>query len=96
MIGIRDQLNLVHENCGDEKTAAEMTKEERESKGIHKRLPLDIEMARKYLLEDEKLKQLLGEEAVQVFVRVNEALGKAINRDGETEDTSETRLIETY
>lgn len=53
-------------------------------------------MARKYLLEDEKLKQLLGEEAVQVFVRVNEALGKAINRDGETEDTSETRLIETY
>lgn len=72
MIGIRDQLNLVHENCGDEKTAAEMTKEERESKGIHKRLPLDVEMARKYLLEDEKLKQLLGEEAVRVFVRVNE------------------------
>lgn len=96
VIGIRDQLNLVHENCGDEKTAAEMTKEERESKGIHKRLPLDIEMARKYLLEDEKLKQLLGEETVRVFVRVNEALGKAINRDGETEDTNETRLIETY
>ncbi|KAI6150105.1 hypothetical protein EDD17DRAFT_1195073 [Pisolithus thermaeus] len=96
IIGIRDELCLVHDNCGDGRTAAEMTREERESKGIHKRLPSDIGTARKYLLEDKKLKELLGEEAVRVYVRVNEALGKAINRDGETEDTKETRLIESY
>lgn len=96
VIGIRDELNLVHDNCGDGRTAAEMTREERVSKGIHRRLPSDIGMARKYLLEDEKLKELLGEEAVRVFVGVNEALEKAINRDGETEDTTETRLVETY
>ncbi|KAI6098631.1 hypothetical protein EV401DRAFT_995316 [Pisolithus croceorrhizus] len=95
-IGIRDELGLVHDNCGDGKTAAEMTREERESKGIHKRLPSDIGTARKYLLEDKKLKELLGEEAVSVFVRVNEALGKAINREGEAEDTKEMRLIESY
>ncbi|KAI6021236.1 hypothetical protein EDC04DRAFT_2733082 [Pisolithus marmoratus] len=96
IIGIRDELNLVHDNCGGGRTAAEMTREERESKGVYRRLPLDIGTARKYLVEDEKLKELLGEEVVRVFVRVNEALGKAINRDGETEDMNETRLIEMY
>ncbi|KAL4068505.1 hypothetical protein V8B97DRAFT_1873227 [Scleroderma yunnanense] len=95
-IGIRDELKLTHENCANGRTAAEMTEEERATMGIRKRLPLNVEMARKYLLEDEKVKGLLGDDMVRTFIQVNEALGKAIKPDTENKDVNETRLVETY
>ena len=75
IIGIRDQLKLTHENCASGKTAAEMTREAREAMGIRRRLPLNVEMARKCLLEDEEVKELLGHEIVKVFVQVNKVCG---------------------
>ncbi|KIJ12274.1 glutamate---ammonia ligase [Paxillus involutus ATCC 200175] len=72
IIGIRNTQELTSKNCDGPKAAAEMTDAERAAMGITKRLPLNIEEARRYLLQDDVLKDLLGPESVEVFVRVNE------------------------
>ena len=70
IVGIRDRLALEVECCG-EQTAAKMSEAERAEKGITKQLPLDVETARKRLLEDRKIGELIGENVVKKFVVVN-------------------------
>ncbi|KAF8841116.1 glutamine synthetase/guanido kinase [Paxillus ammoniavirescens] len=97
IIGIRNNQELTSKNCDGPKAAAEMTDAERAAMGITKRLPLNTEEARRYLLQDDVLKDLLGHESVDVFVRVNETLGKAMGlQDGETESDVMGRLVENY
>ncbi|KAG6330159.1 hypothetical protein ID866_8931 [Astraeus odoratus] len=80
LIGIRDRLELTHKNCAISKTAAEMSVDERKTMGICKRLPLDVDTARKHFIEDEKVKELLGEEMVRVFVQVNKVVSSFMDR----------------
>lgn len=96
IIGIRDQLELTVEGCG-EKAAAELTEAERVEKRITKRLPLDVESARQYLLEDQKIGEMIGEEVVRKYVAVNKTLGGLIvQQETESEDAAVVRLVETY
>lgn len=74
VIGIRDSMVLTAKNCAGPKMAFEMEPEERTAMGITKRMPKDIETARKYLLEDTPIKEILGSEVVEVFVKVNEVV----------------------
>ncbi|KIJ63865.1 hypothetical protein HYDPIDRAFT_175868 [Hydnomerulius pinastri MD-312] len=97
LVGIRDKMDLTHKNCEGPNTAAEMTIAERSAMGITSRMPLNIEEARRYLLEDDAVMQLLGTEAVEVFVRVNETLGEEMEgKPGEQESDVVARLVETY
>ncbi|KAF9220852.1 glutamine synthetase/guanido kinase [Gyrodon lividus] len=95
--GISSAQVLTVKNCEGPKTAAEMTDAERGAMGITKRMPLSIEEARRCLLQDRALKDLLGPQIVETFVRVNETLGKAMElHDGEEESDVVARLVETY
>ncbi|KAI6098629.1 hypothetical protein EDD17DRAFT_1770051 [Pisolithus thermaeus] len=101
IIGIRDQLELTVEGCG-ETSGAGLSEAERAEKGITRRLPLDVESARQCLLEDQKIGELIGEEVVRKFVAVNKAsqpqtLGRLIvQQETESEDAAVVRLVETY
>ncbi|KAI6006857.1 hypothetical protein EDD15DRAFT_5395 [Pisolithus albus] len=96
LIGIRDQLELTVEGCG-ESSGAGLSETERAEKGIIRRLPLDVESARRYLLEDEKIGEVIGEEVVRKYVAVNKILGRLIVQQGtESEDEAVVRLVETY
>jgi len=70
IIGIRDRLALEMERCG-ELAAAKMSEAERAEKGITKQLPLNVESARRCLLEDRKIGEFIGEDVVKKFVVVN-------------------------
>ncbi|KAI6123759.1 hypothetical protein EDD16DRAFT_1746943 [Pisolithus croceorrhizus] len=72
MIGPRDQLELTVEGCGD-RSGAQLNETERAEKGISKMLPLDVKSARQYLLEDQKIGELIGEEVVRKYAAVNKA-----------------------
>ncbi|KAI6145700.1 hypothetical protein EDD17DRAFT_1767790 [Pisolithus thermaeus] len=72
IIGIRDQLDLTVEGCGD-RSGAQLSETERAEKGISKMLPLDVKSARQYLLEDQKIGELIGEEVVRKYVALNKA-----------------------
>ncbi|KAF9240408.1 hypothetical protein BU15DRAFT_87638 [Melanogaster broomeanus] len=97
IIGIRDTQELTLKNCVGSQTAAQMTAAERKGMGITKRMPLNIEEARRYLLQDSAVVELLGSELVNAFVTVNETLGKGMERhDGEMESDVVARLVENY
>ena len=70
IVGISDRLALEVEGC-TERGAAKMSPEERAAKGITKRFPLDVESARRYLLEDRKIGNVIGEDMVEKYVAVN-------------------------
>ena len=70
ILGVRDNLALTAKNC--EVAAAELTAAEREALGIMKRLPLNIGEARQYLAADDTIKDMLGVEIVDNFLKVNE------------------------
>lgn len=72
ILGVRDDLALTVKNCEVPRTAAEMTVEEREALGITKRLPLNIGEARQYLDADDAIKDILGSELVDNFIKINE------------------------
>ncbi|KAG6330158.1 hypothetical protein ID866_8930 [Astraeus odoratus] len=96
IVGIRDRLALNVGNCAG-KTAAEMTEAERKDMGITTRLPLDVENARKHLLEDAKITEVLGEEVVRGYASVNRTLERVmLPSDGEAEAAAVARFIETY
>ncbi|KAF8548606.1 glutamine synthetase/guanido kinase [Imleria badia] len=97
ILGVRDDLLLTVKNCDLPRTAAEMTVKEREALGITKRLPLNISEARRYLAADDTIKDILGSELVESFIRVNEMLAKVIDRrEGEWESSAVARLVENY
>ncbi|KAL4068495.1 hypothetical protein V8B97DRAFT_2024755 [Scleroderma yunnanense] len=95
IIGVRDKLALEVECCA-EQSAAQLSVEERAQKGITKRLPLDVDSARRYLLEDQKIGEVIGEDVVKKFVAVNKTLGKAMQPEAENEAVTLARLLETY
>lgn len=70
IIGIRDKLTLEEECCGSRGTA-QMSDHERIEKGITRKLPSDLEGARKALLEDRKFGEFMGEDVVKTYVAVN-------------------------
>ncbi|KAI6112161.1 hypothetical protein EDD16DRAFT_1865969 [Pisolithus croceorrhizus] len=96
IIGIRDQLELTVEDCG-ERSGAQLSEAERAEHGITKMLPLDVESARRYLLEDQKIGEVIGEEVVRTYVAVNETLGRLrVQQETESEDAAVVRLVESY
>ena len=72
ILGVRDDRALAVKNCDVPRTAAEMTAGERAAFGITKRLPLNIEEARRYLAADDAIKDILGFELVEPFLQINE------------------------
>jgi len=70
IIGIRDKLTLKEECCGAQGTA-QMSERERVEKGITRQRPLDLESARRCLVEDRKIGELIGDDVVKTFVAVN-------------------------
>ncbi|KAJ7575129.1 hypothetical protein C8J56DRAFT_901585 [Mycena floridula] len=92
--GIKTKQVLLAKDCND-MTAAEMTETKRQAMGVTKRMPLDVEQARKYLRDDEGLTDLLGKEMVEAFLAVNKTLGDALTQD-EDEAQQLTRLVEFY
>ncbi|KAG9311496.1 hypothetical protein JVU11DRAFT_7693 [Chiua virens] len=97
IIGIRDDLPLAVKNHDSPHTAAELTSAEREELGITKRLPLNIDEARRNLATADAIKDILGVELVEHFLQINEMLGRVFDRrDGETETEAVTRLVESY
>ena len=71
ILGVRDDLALAVKNCDLPRTAAEMSVAERDALGITKRLPLNIDEARRYLAADETIKDILGVELVETFLNIN-------------------------
>jgi glutamine synthetase len=60
------------------KAAAEMSPEERTELGVKDRMSLSIEEARQRFKEDAVLRELLGSEFVDAYLRVNEV--SSLNR----------------
>ena len=81
ILGIRDGRALTAKNCDTAQTAAEMTPEERAALGITRRLPLNVDEARRYLAADDAIKNLLGAELVESFLNVNK-VGRRGSFDG--------------
>lgn len=95
IIGIRDKLALEEECCGAQGTA-QMSERERAEKRITRQRPLDLESARKCLVEDRELGELVGDDVVKTFVAVNKTLENALQPEGEDEAVTLARLVETY
>lgn len=94
MTGIKTKQVLTMKDC-QERSAAEMTEEERKAMGVTKRMPLNVEQARRNLREDKVLGETLGRELVEPFLAVNKTLEKALTND-KTEDEQLTSLVEFY
>ncbi|KAI6012128.1 hypothetical protein BKA83DRAFT_4370498 [Pisolithus microcarpus] len=77
IIGIRDQLELTVEGCG-ERSGAGLSEAERAGKGIIRRIPLDVESARWHLLEKDQKIEVIGEDVVRKYIAVNKTLGRLI------------------
>lgn len=74
ILGIERNLPLAVENCSGLRTAAELTAVERDALGITRRLPLNIGEARRCLAADDAIKNLLGVELVETFLKLNEVI----------------------
>lgn len=94
LVGIKAGQALELQDC-KEKSAAEMTEEERRAMGITKRLPLSVEEAAKNLKEDKVLTEVLGEDMVRAFLSVSKTLGEALRQE-DNEGAQLTRLVEFY
>lgn len=71
MFGVKASSALVAKDC--QVLAASLSESDRRELGITKRMPLKIEEARKYLLQDKQLTDFLGSEFVEKYLAVNEA-----------------------
>jgi glutamine synthetase len=94
LVGIKTRQALQSQDCKD-KSAAEMTEEERRAMGVTKRLPLSVEQAAKYLREDKVLTEILGDDMVTAFLAVMKTLGDVL-RPEEYDSARLTRLVEFY
>jgi len=86
---------LTVQNC-DVIPPAEMGNDERTAKGVLGRLPRTIAGARDNLRADTHLCEVLGQDAVRVYLAVSETLEKSLNRDDETEAEKLKRLVDYY
>ncbi|KAJ7039586.1 hypothetical protein C8F04DRAFT_1209020 [Mycena alexandri] len=94
-IGLKSMMELEVLDCSGLKTAAELTEDERLALGIKKRLPLNIEDARKNLEQDSALCELLTRDFVESYLSINRTLQAALSQD-ETEAQELTRLVKFY
>ncbi|KAJ7039583.1 hypothetical protein C8F04DRAFT_1254859 [Mycena alexandri] len=94
-IGLKSMMELEVLDCSGLKTAAELTEDERLALGIKKRLPLNIEDARKNLEQDSALCELLTRDFVESYLSVDRTLQAALSQD-ETEAQELTRLVKFY
>ncbi|KAJ7746398.1 hypothetical protein B0H16DRAFT_964506 [Mycena metata] len=93
--GLESMKELEVLDCSGVKSAAELTEDERLALGITKRLPLNIEDARKNLEQDSALCELLTRDFVETYLSVNRTLQAALCQD-ETEAQELTRLVKFY
>ena len=77
--GVLDQASLAMKNLS-EKSAAEMSPEERTAFGVRNRMSLSVEEARQRINEDAVLRELLGSEFIDIYLRVNQASSSFQNR----------------
>jgi glutamine synthetase len=70
--GLKTTKSLKIQDCQGPRCAFEMTEEERRALGITKRMPLNIEEARKNLTANQDMKHILGETFVEKYISVNE------------------------
>ena len=95
LAGISGQSKLLTQDL-KERSAAEMTEEERRAAGVTKRLPLTAEEARQNLKKDQVLTSTLGGDLVNAFLAVSETLEKALNPADEDDNQLVTRLVEFF
>ena len=68
--GVLDQVDLTIKDLSTQ-SAAEISPEERAALGIKHRMSLTVEEARQRFRDDAVLRDLLGEEFVDAYLRVN-------------------------
>ncbi|KXN82730.1 Protein fluG, partial [Leucoagaricus sp. SymC.cos] len=93
--GLKGMKTLTVKDCPGPKCAWEMTEDERKALGITRRMPLDVEEARKYLAEDSGMKEVLGEVLVEKYLSVSKTIEGALLQDQDP-NAQLTRLVEFY
>ncbi|KAJ3775713.1 hypothetical protein FB446DRAFT_724347 [Lentinula raphanica] len=93
---INEDTKYVHLEIKDagSKQAAIMTKEERMTHGITRRIPSSTEEGRSNLRNDPQLCEVLGMEFVNAFLSVNKTLDNVLTQDSEHEQRM--RVIKFY
>ncbi|KAF8656956.1 hypothetical protein AX16_002311 [Volvariella volvacea WC 439] len=96
-LGYTGQLPLNVRECGgpERRSAADLSDEERKARGVHRRMPLNLEEAKKAFVEDEGMRSVLGEEFSKKFVSVNETLHRCLT-EGFDAQQQEKLLVETF
>lgn len=69
--GLKEMKALQVKDCPGPKCAWEMTEDERKALGITKRMPLNVEEARRNLAEDAGMKEVLGEVLIEKYLSVS-------------------------
>jgi glutamine synthetase len=94
--GIRDKAVLTMRDCAGGTGASEMSADERRALGITDRMPLCWEDARKNLLEDKLLGEVLGNDMVTKFLGVHETLASGVDSRCENENDVATLLVQIF
>ncbi|KAJ3575762.1 hypothetical protein NP233_g883 [Leucocoprinus birnbaumii] len=93
--GLKAKKPLDVKDCPGPLCAWQMTEEERQALGITRRMPLNVEEARNYLVADAGMKEILGVEMVEKYLSVSKTLeGALLQEQDEAEQL--TRLVEFY
>lgn len=94
IVGLGKKQKLEGEDF-DDVFVANLTEEERRSRRVTKRMPLNVDQARRYLSDDTEIRKVLGDEVIETFLSVNRTLEKALTQDANNEE-QRTRLVEFY
>ncbi|KAG2008476.1 glutamine synthetase [Coprinopsis cinerea AmutBmut pab1-1] len=81
--GIRNHQNLSQRPLQGASSAIEMTASQRESYGISKRLPLNLQEARQVFQSNTYLRRVLGEGFVNPYLHVNDSWNAHISSQGD-------------
>ncbi|KAF9480603.1 glutamine synthetase/guanido kinase [Pholiota conissans] len=97
ILGIRAQTPLTLVDCRGPLTAAQMTDAQRLEHGITARMPLTWEEARENFQKDSELKDIFGQELVDMYFSVNKAVGEALAKHENEGGLSQMqRLVKFY
>ncbi|KAF9002344.1 hypothetical protein BDQ17DRAFT_1409628 [Cyathus striatus] len=83
--GIRSKSPLTIADCPGPLSAAQLTEDQRRSKGITERMALTWDESRQYLSDDSMLKKAFGSSVLESYLAVNKTLAEALSQDPEEE-----------
>ncbi|KAJ7106496.1 hypothetical protein C8R43DRAFT_1140527 [Mycena crocata] len=96
LIGLQSKMKLEIQDCSGPQSAAQMSESERRALGITKRLPMNVGEARKNLIHDSALCEVLGNDFVKNYISVNKTLEAALIVEDESQAKQLTRLVKFY